>query len=110
MTPDPTAYAAPEMLARLDALEARIEVLEQRLGAAGQATASGAAGASPYGSSDSVQDAVDPWSVAPWPEIVSLLRERKKIVAIKVYRERTGVGLQEAKETVEEVERRIGLA
>jgi ribosomal protein L7/L12 len=36
-------------------------------------------------------------------EIVRLLEARKKIEAIKVYRERTGVGLKEAKDAVEAV-------
>lgn len=36
-----------------------------------------------------------------FPEIDELLRQGKKIEAIKVYRQRTGVGLKEAKEAVE---------
>ncbi|NJP53657.1 hypothetical protein HCJ93_27220 [Streptomyces sp. SBST2-5] len=38
-------------------------------------------------------------------EIAGLLREGKKVQAIKVYREATGAGLVEAKEAVEELER-----
>jgi ribosomal protein L7/L12 len=39
-------------------------------------------------------------------EVVSLLRDGKKIQAIKVYREVTGEGLKEAKDAVEALERR----
>ncbi|EPD56180.1 MULTISPECIES: ribosomal protein L7/L12 [Streptomyces] len=39
----------------------------------------------------------EPWSA----EIDALLREGKKIQAIKVYREATGAGLKEAKEAVD---------
>ena len=35
------------------------------------------------------------------PEVVELMRRGRKIEAIKVYREETGVGLKEAKEFVE---------
>jgi ribosomal protein L7/L12 len=40
-------------------------------------------------------------------ELRRLLRERKKIQAIKYYRETTGVGLREAKEAVEWVEEQM---
>jgi ribosomal protein L7/L12 len=40
-------------------------------------------------------------------EVEQLLRRGNKIEAIKVYREKTGVGLKEAKDAVEEIERRI---
>ncbi|NLX96112.1 MAG: hypothetical protein GXY83_08045 [Rhodopirellula sp.] len=36
-------------------------------------------------------------------EVVSLLEQGKKIQAIKVYRERTGVGLKEAKDAVDAI-------
>lgn len=36
-------------------------------------------------------------------EVVALLRDGKKIQAIKVYREITGVGLKEAKDAVERI-------
>ncbi len=41
------------------------------------------------------------------PALVKLLRAGEKIQAIKLYRERTGVGLKEAKDAVEELQRRI---
>jgi hypothetical protein len=47
----------------------------------------------------------DPYSEVP-PPVLDALRRGKKIEAIKEYRAATGVGLKEAKEFVEEVERR----
>ena len=47
----------------------------------------------------------DPFSDCP-PAEVDALRRGKKIDAIKAYREATGAGLKEAKEYVEEVQRR----
>ena len=41
----------------------------------------------------------EPWS----DEVNALLRDGKKIQAIKVYREATGAGLKEAKEAVEKL-------
>jgi len=38
------------------------------------------------------------------PEIINLMRQGKKIQAIKLYRQETGVGLREAKEFVESLE------
>ncbi|HEY0073830.1 MAG TPA: ribosomal protein L7/L12 [Abditibacteriaceae bacterium] len=40
-------------------------------------------------------------------EIVSLLRQGRKIEAVKIYRERTNLGLKEAKDAVEALERQI---
>jgi hypothetical protein len=37
-----------------------------------------------------------------WPSIDSLLRQRKLIEAIKVYRQQTGASLREAKDAVEQ--------
>lgn len=83
---------------RVAALEAAVAQLTRRVDALeGRATAAAAP----------VADAVDPWSLPPWPQVLELLQRRKKIVAIKVYREHTGVGLLEAKEAIEEVERRL---
>ena len=47
----------------------------------------------------------DPFSDCP-PAVVDALRRGKKIDAIKAYRAATGAGLKEAKEYVEEVQRR----
>jgi hypothetical protein len=41
-------------------------------------------------------------------DIVEALRRNQKIEAIKLYRQATGVGLKEAKEFIEEVQRRAG--
>jgi ribosomal protein L7/L12 len=43
-------------------------------------------------------------------EVVSFLEQGQKIEAIKRYRERTGVGLKEAKDAVERMAERRGLA
>ena len=43
------------------------------------------------------------------PEVVQHLMQGQKIQAIKVYRERTGVGLREAKDEVERIARERGL-
>jgi ribosomal protein L7/L12 len=40
----------------------------------------------------------------PSPEIVDLIRRGEKLEAIKLYREKTGVGLKEAKAFVESLE------
>jgi len=47
----------------------------------------------------------DPYGDVP-PPVVDALRRGKKIDAIKEYRAATGAGLQEAKDFVEEVQRR----
>jgi hypothetical protein len=47
----------------------------------------------------------DPYSDVPAP-VADALRRGKKIEAIKQYRAATGAGLQEAKDFVEELERR----
>ena len=41
------------------------------------------------------------------PAIEQMLRGGNKIEAIKIYREKTGVGLKEAKDAVEAIERRL---
>jgi hypothetical protein len=43
-------------------------------------------------------------------DIVAALRANRKIEAIKLYREATGVGLKEAKEFIEEVQPRAGVS
>jgi hypothetical protein len=49
----------------------------------------------------------DPFGDVP-PGVVDALRRGKKIEAIKSYRETTGVDLRDAKEYVEEIQRRAG--
>jgi ribosomal protein L7/L12 len=49
----------------------------------------------------------DPYKNVP-REVAEALSQGKKILAIKRYRAATGVGLKEAKDAVEEIERRAG--
>ena len=51
----------------------------------------------------------DPYKNLP-PSVVDAVQRGKKIEAIKRYRETTGVGLKEAKEFIEEVQRRGGVS
>lgn len=48
-----------------------------------------------------------PVAAYPSEEVRRLLMERKKIQAIKVYREQTGVGLREAKNAVDQMEKEL---
>jgi hypothetical protein len=48
---------------------------------------------------------LDPYSNLP-PPVVDALRRGKKIEAIKEYRQATGAGLKEAKDHIEEAQRR----
>jgi hypothetical protein len=50
----------------------------------------------------------DPYVNVP-PEIAEAMRSGKKILAIKLQRESGGMGLKEAKDFIEEVERRAGM-
>jgi large subunit ribosomal protein L7/L12 len=57
---------------------------------------------------------VDPGAVPPPsteldPDVVQLINSGKKINAIKLYRERTGLGLKEAHDAIEAFERRYSL-
>lgn len=45
---------------------------------------------------------------SPPSEIVDLIREGRAIEAIKLWRERTGLGLGEAKRDIDEIARRFG--
>ena len=47
----------------------------------------------------------DPYANVP-PAVADAVQRGEKILAIKLYREATGVGLKEAKEYVEEVQRK----
>jgi hypothetical protein len=42
-------------------------------------------------------------------EVRALIQEHRKIYAIKLLREKTGLGLKEAKDTVDAMEREMGL-
>ena len=50
----------------------------------------------------------DPYVNVP-PEIAEAVRSGKKILAIKLQRKSSGMGLKEAKDFIEEVERRAGM-
>jgi len=50
----------------------------------------------------------DPYQ-AVTPEIREAIRQGRKIKAIKLYRETSGAGLKEAKDFIEEVQRRAGV-
>jgi ribosomal protein L7/L12 len=50
----------------------------------------------------------DPYKHLP-PEVMDAVQRGKKIEAIKRYRESTGAGLKEAKDFIEEVQRRAGV-
>jgi ribosomal protein L7/L12 len=76
---------------RLGALEQRLDRLE-----------SGAGGTNP-----SPRPAASPSIAAPLSEIEAVLLQGKKILAVKIYRDQTGVGLKEAKDAVDEMERRL---
>ncbi|HEX5323551.1 MAG TPA: ribosomal protein L7/L12 [Capsulimonadaceae bacterium] len=82
---------------RLTALEDEVRALRERLGIPQSLT---------YGQTTEFPATA---SIPPGPmaEIESEIRQGKKINAIKVYREQTGVGLKEAKDAVEAMERRI---
>lgn len=45
----------------------------------------------------------------PPADILDALRSGQKITAIKLWRERTGLGLAEAKDQMDDLERRLGL-
>src|SRR5262249_14105583 len=51
----------------------------------------------------------DPYDQVP-QAVVEALRRGEKIQAIKLYRESTGVGLREAKEFVEDLQRQRGMS
>lgn len=81
---------------RLDTLERRVAALEATIAAltSGSGSAYAAPGAAAYAQPT-------PDAQAWLAEVQALVRDGKKIQAIKVYRERTGVGLKEAKDAVE---------
>jgi large subunit ribosomal protein L7/L12 len=49
-----------------------------------------------------------PTETGDYPEVVDAINAGNKIQAIKAYRERTGLGLKEAKDAVEALERTMG--
>jgi ribosomal protein L7/L12 len=49
----------------------------------------------------------DPYKALP-PEVINALQNGRKIQAIKLYREASGVGLKDAKDFIEDAQRRAG--
>jgi ribosomal protein L7/L12 len=50
----------------------------------------------------------DPYANVP-PEVAAAVQQKRKIKAITLYRRKTGTGLKEAKEFIEELQRRAGV-
>jgi ribosomal protein L7/L12 len=86
-----------------DDLKERVAKLEAAVQALQAHATSVSSGAVPYGGGEFVpQPAVGAGTEPDWmPEVRSLVAQGDKIHAIKVYRERTGVGLAEAKSAID---------
>ena len=82
----------------LDDLKTRVARLEV---AVASLQAQSASGAVPYGSAQAAAAVAAPGDVAWMGEVAALKAQGDKIHAIKLYRERTGLGLKEAKDAVE---------
>lgn len=94
-------FGTPQEQVELDDLKSRVAKLEQ---AVAQLQAQQAAGSGvPYGAPSPVQGTdPQPGPLPDWTAEVRALKESGNVIqAIKVYRERTGVGLKEAKDAVE---------
>jgi large subunit ribosomal protein L7/L12 len=93
-------FGTPQDQVDLDDLKLRVTRLETAVAALQAQSASGAV---PYGSPQVVaQPAAGAGTEPDWmAEVRSLKAQGKLINAIKVYRERTGLGLKEAKDAVE---------
>jgi large subunit ribosomal protein L7/L12 len=79
------------------ATQSRLGSLERRL----RRLESGAYGPNPSPRLDALG--------TPSPDIEALILRGEKIEAIRTYREQTGVGLKEAKDAVEDMQRRLGV-
>lgn len=77
-----------------------IKVFRERTGV-GLAEAKAAVEALERGQPISIEPSRVPQGTSQEADLLDLLRQGQKIAAIKLYRERTGVGLREAKEAVE---------
>ena len=95
-----------DVKARIAKLESAVASLQSQVVALSAAGAAGAAGGTavdgiPYGTPQPSLGAL-PAEGGPWlAEVRALAANDQKIQAIKLYRERTGVGLKEAKDAVE---------
>ena len=93
----------PQDQVDLDDLKLRVTRLEMAVQALQAHATEVASGSVPYGGGQHVaQPAVGTGAEPDWmAEVRSLKAQGKLINAIKVYRERTGLGLKEAKDAVE---------
>ena len=94
-------FGTPQDQVDLDDLRSRVARLEL---AVAQLQAQVAAGGVPYGAATPAPatSAAQPGAEPDWlAEVRDLVARGNKIEAIKVYRERTGLGLKEAKDAVE---------
>ena len=82
---------------RIAALEARVQELERRLGAADADASAAAQEASGFKLASDGR----PTDPATDPRIAELVGKGQKIEAIKLYRELTGAGLAEAKSAID---------
>jgi ribosomal protein L7/L12 len=95
-------FGTPQDQVELDDLKSRVAKLEQAV-AQLQAQAAGGVGGVAYGAATtSPAGDVVAQGMPDWMAEVRALKESGHLInAIKVYRERTGVGLKEAKDAVE---------
>jgi ribosomal protein L7/L12 len=89
--------------ARLAQLEKKVDQLLSQAGPDTNAYLQSSVGNPPNAFSASVSI-----TGAASADIMDLIRRGRKIEAIKLYREQTGVGLKEAKDAVEQIERSTG--
>jgi ribosomal protein L7/L12 len=93
-------FGTPQDQVDLDDLKLRVTRLETAVAALQAQSASGAV---PYGSPQVVAPSAPAAGAEPdWMAEVRALKAQDKLInAIKLYRERTGLGLKEAKDAVE---------
>lgn len=88
-----------EVKDRLARLESAVASLQSQVATL---TTGAAVGGAPVGAPVPYAAVPDPAGAAPWLAEVRQLKESGKLInAIKLYREKTGVGLKEAKDAVE---------
>ena len=99
-------FGSPQEQVDLDDLTSRVATLEAAVASlqaqlAGGVPAGTAVDGIPYGAASPSRGAL-PAEGGPWmAEVAALKGEGKLINAIKLYREKTGLGLKEAKDAVE---------
>ena len=94
-------FGTPQEQVDLDHLKSRVTKLEHAVAQLQAQLATGTGGV-PYGDAMPTTGTGQPPGAADWmSEVHALVASGNKIQAIKVYRERTGLGLKEAKDAVE---------